>query len=74
MISIDDKKKIREYLDEVLKDLNVNSKINMAYFLAAIDETNDNVKALESSMQRIINNQRNLENKIDIILRKINNI
>ena len=55
----------------MLKDLNVNPSINMAYFLNAIDESNKDIKALKSSVQRMMQQQAIIEQKLDLILRRI---
>ncbi len=71
MLDYNEKQKIRELLQEVLIDLNVNPRINMAYFLNSIEETNKEIKSLESKMQKIIQNQELIEQKLDIIMRKL---
>jgi len=71
MLNYDEKQKVKEMLQEVLQDLNVNPMINMAYFLNSIDETNKKIKSLESKMQIIIQNQALIDQKLDIIMRKI---
>ena len=49
MLDLHEKQKVKELLQEVLRDLNVNPSINMAYFLNAIDESNKDIKAYFSS-------------------------
>ena len=71
MLNYNEKQKIRELLQEVLIDLNVNPRINMAYFLNSIEQTNKEIKSLESKMQKIIQNQELIEQKLDIIMRKL---
>ena len=71
MIDYNEKNKIKEVLKEVLKDLNVNPNINMAYFLNKINETSNEVDSLKSQIQRIINNQNDIEYKLDYIIRNM---
>ena len=71
MLNYDEKLKIKEYLQEVLIDLNVNPRINMAYFLNSIEDTNKEIKSLESKIQIIMQNQALIDKKLDIIMRKL---
>ena len=71
MLDLHEKQKVKELLQEVLKDLNVNPSINMAYFLNVIDESNKDIKALKSSVQRMMQQQAIIEQKLDLILRRI---
>lgn len=71
MLNYDEKLKIKEFLQEVLIDLNVNPRINMAYFLNSIEDTNKEIKSLESKMQKIMQNQALIDKKLDIIMRKL---
>ena len=71
MLDLHEKQKVKELLQEVLKDLNVNPSINMAYFLNSFDESNKDIKALKSSVQRMMQQQAIIEQKLDIILRRI---
>ena len=71
MLDLHEKQKVKELLQEVLRDLNVNPSINIAYFLNAIDESNKDIKALKSSVQRMMQQQAVIEQKLDLILRRI---
>lgn len=71
MLDLHEKQKVKELLQEVLRDLNVNPSINMTYFLNAIDESNKDIKALKSSVQRMMQQQAVIEQKLDLILRRI---
>ena len=71
MLDFNEKNKIRDVLKEVLIDLNVNSNINMAYFLNSIDNTNKKINELESRLQMIQQNQVIINQKLDMIMRKI---
>jgi len=67
MLNYEEKKKIAD----ILRELNINPDLNFAYFLDEIDETNEKVKSIESRLQQIIYNQKNIEKKLDLIIRKI---
>lgn len=71
MLNYDEKQKIKEFLQEVLIDLNVNPRINIAYFLNSIEDTNKEIKSLESKLQIIMQNQALIDQKLDIIMRKL---
>lgn len=58
-------------IEEILKNLNINPKINFPYYLNCVDNTNDLVKSLDSKLQQIIYNQRQLDAKLDMIIRKL---
>ena len=68
MLTQEEKKHIKEVLSQ---GLGLNQNINFAYFLRAIDETNEQTKAILSQIERIEYNQRMLDNKIDKIIRLI---
>lgn len=67
MLNFDEKKKIKD----VLSELKINPNINLPYFLNSIDQTNKKINELESKLQRIIQNQVIIDQKLDIILRSI---
>ena len=52
MLDLHEKQKVKELLQEVLRYLNVNPSINMAYFLNAIDESNKDIKALQDTLKQ----------------------
>lgn len=72
LLTFDEKNKIKEVVAEALTTLNVNPNINLAYFLNEIDETNNNIKSLELKLQRIINNQEFIDQKLNLIINKLN--
>ncbi len=47
--------------------------INLAYYLNAIDSTNENVEGIQSQINQIIHNQRILDDKLDRIIRMLMN-
>lgn len=64
--------KEKQHIKDILGDgLNINRNINFPYFLDAIDETNQNVKSLKSELDRILYNQRVLDQKLDRIINLI---
>lgn len=71
MLSNEERRNIKEKVTEVLNDLNINSRINFAYFLDAIDTTNKRVNSLDSKLQRIISNQYDIDRKLDMIIRRL---
>lgn len=72
LLTFDEKNKIKEVVAEALTTLNVNPNINLAYFLNEIDETNNNIKSLELKLQRIIKNQEFIDQKLNLIINKLN--
>lgn len=68
MLTIDEKNKVK---DVIQYGLGIRRDINLAYFLKAIEETNDDVKNLKSQIDRIIYNQRILDDKLDKIIRML---
>lgn len=72
LLTFDEKNKIKEVVSEALTTLNVNPNINLAYFLNEIDETNNNIKSLELKLQRIIKNQEFIDQKLNLIINKLN--
>ncbi len=69
MLTLQEKQKIKE----ILAGLNINPNINFKYFLNCINETNDKVKSLDSKIQMVLYNQEQLNQKLDKIIRMINN-
>lgn len=67
MLKVEEKEKVKD----VLKELHLNPKLNFAYFLGEIDETNDKIKELESKMQLILHNQQIIDRKLDMIIKRI---
>lgn len=67
MLNYDEKIKIKD----VLSELNINPNINLPYYLNSIDQINKKIIELESKLQRIMQNQAIIDQKIDIILRNI---
>ncbi|GEM_PF-3271605 len=65
MLTLQEKTKIKEILSQ---GLNINRNINFPYFLDAIDETNKKIKNLESELNRVIYNQRVLDQKLDVLI------
>lgn len=65
MLTAEEKKHIKDVLGD---GLNINRNINFPYFLNAIDETNNNVKALESTLNTILYNQKVLDQKLNNVI------
>ena len=68
MLTPQEKKHIKEILSQ---GLGINQNINLAYFLNAIDQTDERTKEILSKIERIEYNQRILDNKLDMIIRLI---
>ena len=68
MLTQQEKKHIKEILSQ---GLGLNQNINFAYFLNAIDETDERTKEILSRIERIEYNQRMIDNKLDMIIRLI---
>ena len=68
MLTPQEKKHIKEILRQ---GLGLNQNINFAYFLNAIDETDERTQEILSKIERIEYNQRILDNKLDMIIRLI---
>lgn len=68
MLSIDEKKKVKDIIEE---GLGIRRDINFAFFLNEINNTNKNVETIKSQITQIICNQRNLETKLDKIIRML---
>ena len=66
MLTIQEKQHIKDVLSQ---GLGINKNINLAYFLDAIDGTNQNVHEVMSRIERIEYNQRILNEKMDMIIR-----
>ena len=69
MLTIQEKNKIKDVISE---GLGIRRDINFAYFLNAIDETNEKVKRLESQLNIILNNQKILDHKLNKIIELLN--
>ena len=68
MLSLDEKKKVKDIIEE---GLGIRRDINFAFFLNEINNTNKNVETIKSQITQIICNQRNLETKLDRIIRML---
>lgn len=68
MLTLQEKQHIK---DVIQYGLNINRNINFPYFLNAIKNTNDKVDSLESLLNKVIYNQQILEQKIDLLIKKI---
>ena len=68
MLTAEEKRHVKEILSQ---GLGINQNINFAYFLNAINETNEKTKELLSRIERIEYNQRIIDNKLDMIIRLI---
>ena len=68
MLSLDEKKKVKDIIEE---GLGIKRDINFAFFLNEINNTNKNVETIKSQITQIICNQRNLETKLDRIIRML---
>ena len=68
MLTLDQKNKIKDILSD---ELSINKEIYFPYFLNAIDESNKNIKDLDSKLNDVMHNQKILEQKLDSILIKI---
>ena len=68
MLSIDEKKRVKDIIEE---GLGIRRDINFAFFLNEINNTNKNVETIKSQITQIICNQRNLETKLDRIIRML---
>ncbi len=68
MLTLNEKNKVK---DVIQYGLGIRRDINLAYFLNAIAATNDDVKNLKSQIDRIIYNQRILDEKLDRIIRML---
>ena len=68
MLSVDEKKKVKDIIEE---GLGIRRDINLAFFLNEINNTNKNVETIKSQITQIIYNQRNLEIKLDKIIRML---
>lgn len=68
MLTPQEKKRIKEILSQ---GLGLNQNINFAYFLNAIDETDDRTKEILSRIERLEYNQRIIDDKLDRIIRLI---
>ena len=66
MLKPDEKEKIKAILSE---GLNIKSNINFPFFLEAISDSNVRIKAVESSINTIIYNQRVLDEKMNKLIR-----
>lgn len=66
MLTLQEKKHIKEILSG---GLGLNQNINLAYYLNAIDETDERTKEILSRIERIEYNQRLLDAKLDMIIR-----
>lgn len=68
MLSLDEKKRVKDIIEE---GLGIRRDINFAFFLNEINNTNKNVETIKSQITQIICNQRNLETKLDRIIRML---
>ncbi len=68
MLTLQEKKLIKEIQRQ---GLGINQNINFAYFLNAIDQTDERTKEILSKIDRIEYNQRILDDKLDMIIRLI---
>lgn len=68
MLSIDEKKRVKDIIEE---GLGIRRDINFAFFSNEINNTNKNVETIKSQITQIICNQRNLETKLDKIIRML---
>lgn len=68
MLSLDEKKRVKDIIEE---GLGIRRDINFAFFLNEINNTNKNVETIKSQITQIICNQRNLETKLDKIIRML---
>ena len=67
MLTLEEKRKVKD----VLSALNVNPNINLAYFLNAIDNSNNNINSIKMLLNTIEYNQRLLDQKLDRIINLI---
>ena len=65
MLSINEKRKIKEVLSE---GLNIRADINFPFYLDAINESSNKIKNLESNINTIIYNQRVLDEKMNKLI------
>ena len=68
MLTVDEKKHIKDILSD---GLGINRNINLAYFLTLILETKNNASEIISRIERIEYEQRNINDKLDRIIRLI---
>lgn len=68
MLSLDEKKRVKDIIEE---GLGIRRDINFAFFLNEINDTNKNVETIKSQITQIICNQRDLETKLDRIIRML---
>ncbi len=68
MLTLEEKRKIKDILSE---GLGINRNINLAYFLTEIDQTKKNVESLESKLNKVIYNQKIIDQKLDYILNEL---
>ena len=68
MLSLDEKKRVKDIIEE---GLGIRRDINFPFFLNEINNTNKNVETIKSQITQIICNQRNLETKLDRIIRML---
>lgn len=68
MLTPQEKKHIKEILSQ---GLGINPNINFAYFLNAINQTDESTKEILSKIERIEYNQRILDDKLNMIIRLI---
>lgn len=68
MLSLDEKKRVKDIVEE---GLGIRRDIYFAFFLNEINNTNKNVETIKSQITQIICNQRNLETKLDKIIRML---
>lgn len=59
---------INKIKDVISDGLGIRPDINFAYYLNAIDDSSDRIKRIESKMSQIINNQRILDDKLNMII------
>lgn len=68
MLTTNEKNRIKDVIEY---GLGIRRDINFAYFLNAIDTTNEDVKDIQAQIKRIVYNQKLLEDKLDRIIRMI---
>lgn len=69
MLTLAEKNKVKDVLAE---GLNIRRDINLAFFLDSINNTNQKVNEMNSKINQILSNQRYLDQKLDIIVSRLN--
>lgn len=57
-----------EQTKQILRELNINERINFPYYLDKIDDNSTTIEQMKSLVQEIAYNQRIIEHKLDMII------